>query len=109
MDQLSRKRSALLLGFDVDRGLVSGLAVGHLARCRCRRRCVVAGTIFHAVLEALDGAAQILVPKTMTTISSTISQCQMEKEPMEFLLTNCDHFRRAMESPQGIALKHLSP
>src|SRR5690606_9967817 len=35
-----------------------------------------------------------LVPNTMTTISSTISQCQMEKEPMEYLLTNCNHFRR---------------
>jgi hypothetical protein len=25
-----------------------------------------------------------LVPNTITTISSTISQCQMEKEPMSF-------------------------
>jgi hypothetical protein len=27
-----------------------------------------------------------LVPKTSTTISSTMSQCQMEREPMEILL-----------------------
>ena len=33
-----------------------------------------------------------LVPNTMTTISSTISQCQMEKEPMEFLLMNSVEF-----------------
>jgi len=50
--------------------------------------------VFHAVLEALDRAAEVgayvlsfLVPNTMTTISSTISQCQMEKEPMNQLLS----------------------
>jgi hypothetical protein len=30
-----------------------------------------------------------LVPNTSTMISSTISQCQIENEPMEYSYTNC--------------------
>src|ERR1700759_940497 len=42
-----------------------------------------------------------LVPKIITTTSSTISQCQMESEPMELLLKNVSDFRRPARAVPG--------
>lgn len=88
------RTSALVLGFDVDGGvLVSHWRLTHLL-CRGRRGCGWGGglaTVLDAILEALDGTTQIgadifelLGTKTSTTMSKTISQCQTEKEPMKF-------------------------
>jgi hypothetical protein len=80
-----------LLGFDVDGFLARG-GVGDLAGRRVGGG-RVGRAVLHAVLEALDGAAQVgadvlelLGAEDQTTISSTISQCQMENEPMVRLL-----------------------
>src|SRR3989338_5361526 len=52
-------RSALLLGFDIDGGLVGRRVVGNLACGWGGGGCRVGRTVFHAVLEALDGAPGI--------------------------------------------------
>jgi hypothetical protein len=71
-------------------GLVGG---DLLRRRRFGGRVGRRGAVLDAVLEALDGGAQVgpmffsfLVPKISTTTSSTISQCQMLKDPMTNLL-----------------------